>query len=120
MKLRIRSCLENGEYTFIKTVKKSITAIKRLETEGEITKAEYMQLLESDSPKKQLTKTRYCLDYENQCFEIDIYPFWTDKAIMEIELASEDDKITFPDCINIIKEVSEDKAYRNFSLAKPL
>ena len=27
--------------------------------------------------------------YENQYFEIDIYPFWDDKAIVEIELNDE-------------------------------
>lgn len=118
--IRIRSCFENGKHTYIKTVKKTITALKRLETEGEIMEDEYTRLLKGDTPKKQLTKTRYCLNYENQCFEIDIYPFWTDKAIMEIELSAEDDKIIFPDCIKIIKEVSEEKNYRNFSLAKPV
>ena len=34
--------------------------------------------------KKQIRKTRYCLTYESQYFEIDIYPFWNDKAIVEI------------------------------------
>ena len=34
---------------------------------------------------KQIRKTRYCLTYKNQYFEIDIYPFWNDKAILEIE-----------------------------------
>ena len=42
--------------------------------------------------------------YENQYFEIDIYPFWNDKAILEIELSDENTEIKFPKEINVIKE----------------
>ena len=119
-KMRIRSCLENGKYTYVKTVKKTVTALRRLETEGEMTETEYLALLNSDIPKRQLTKTRYCVNYKNQCFEVDIYPFWADRAIMEIELSHESDKIEFPEFITIKKEVSEEKTYRNFSLAKQI
>ena len=38
----------------------------------------------------------YYYQIENQYFEIDVYPFWSDKAIMEIELRDEDEKIVFP------------------------
>ena len=62
--------------------------------------------------------TRYCLTYKNQYFEIDVYPFWNDKAIMEIELRSETEPITFPDFIEVIKEVTDDEAYKNASLAR--
>lgn len=119
-KIRIRSLYENGEYKYIKTIKKSVTAIRRIETESSLTKEEYLALLESGVQKRQLTKTRYVLPYENQNFEIDIFPFWYDKAIMEIELDDEDDEIVFPEFIKIIREVTEEKEYRNFSLAKGL
>jgi CYTH domain-containing protein len=56
--------------------------------------------------------------YENQYFEIDIYPFWSDKAIMEIELSREDEEVRFPKCISIIKEVTDDDSYKNASLAQ--
>ena len=41
---------------------------------------------------------------------------------MEIELSDENAKITFPEKIKIIKEVTDDEAYKNASLAltKPL
>jgi CYTH domain-containing protein len=56
--------------------------------------------------------------YENQYFEIDVYPFWKDKAILEIELNDENTKISFPKEIKVIKEVTEDEAYKNASLAR--
>jgi CYTH domain-containing protein len=55
--------------------------------------------------------------YENQYFEIDIYPFWNDKAILEIELSDENTEIKFPKEINVIKEVTDDESYKNASLA---
>ena len=54
----------------------------------------------------------------NQYFEIDIYPEWQDQAIMEIELRTEDEEIRFPQGIEIIKEVTGDKGYSNYSLSR--
>ena len=51
-------------------------------------------------------------------FEIDVYPFWNDRAIMEIELDYEGQEIVFPPEIQIIAEVTADKRYTNSSLAK--
>ena len=66
----------------------------------------------------QIRKTRYCLTYESQYFEIDVYPFWNDRAILEIELSDENANIVFPEQIRVIKEVTDDDAYKNASLAK--
>ena len=67
---------------------------------------------------RPIRKTRYCLTYDNQYFEIDVYPFWKDKAIMEIELSNESAEIRFPDQIKVIREVTDDEAYKNASLAR--
>ena len=74
--------------------------------------------MEADTSRRQIRKTRYCLTYKNQYFEIDVYPFWDDKAIMEIELRDENIPIEFPERISIIKEVTDDEAYKNAQLAK--
>lgn len=74
--------------------------------------------MEADTSRRQIRKTRYCLTYDNQYFEIDIYPFWSDKAIAEIELRSEDTPIRFPKQLKVIKEVTEDVAYKNAALAR--
>ena len=75
-------------------------------------------LMDADTSRKQIRKTRYCLTYKNQYFEIDVYPFWTDKAIAEIELSDENAEIIFPKQIKVIKEVTDDDSYKNASLAK--
>ena len=117
--IRIRQRGEDGDYVYTKTIKTYVTDQKRIEQECKITKEEYLNLLmNADPTKKQIFKTRYCLVYENQYFEIDVYPFWDNQAIMEIELHTENQEIKFPPEIKVIKEVTNDKEYKNYSLAK--
>ncbi len=116
--IRVRQRGEDGGYTYFKTIKKKLDGMKRIETETRISKDEYHELLiDADESKKQIQKTRYCLTYKNKYFEIDIYPFWNDKAILEVELCSENEEILFPEFIKIIKEVTDDDSYKNASLA---
>lgn len=116
--LRVRQRGENGSYIYYKTLKRSLGGAKRIEIEERLNQEEYLRLLmEADPGKRPIRKTRYCLTWENQYFEIDIYPFWDDKAIMEIELAEETVDIHFPPQIKVIKEVTDDDSYKNASLA---
>ena len=116
--IRIRQRGQNGNFTYYKTTKQNISKMKRLETEKRISKDEYINLLlNADTNKRQIVKTRYCLMHQNQYFEIDIYPFWNKFAIMEIELRDENQKIHFPKQIKIIKEVTGDENYTNYAIA---
>ena len=109
----------NGKYTYSKTEKINVSDIKRIEKETRLTQEEYIQeLVNMDINKGQIIKDRYCLTYKNQYFEIDIYPFSNDLAILEIELNNELQEIEFPYYLDILKEVTEDPRYRNSNLAK--
>ena len=55
---------------------------------------------------------------EKQYFEIDVYPFWKDKAIVEIELSSEDQEVIFQPQLKMIREVTGEKEFKNASLAR--
>lgn len=116
--IRLRQRGENGNFVYFKTIKKKVNDIKRVEIESRLSKDEYLNLLmDADTSKRQIRKTRYCLTYKNQYFEIDVFPFWKDRAIIEIELSDENDNIEFPNYIKIIKEVTSDDNYKNISLA---
>lgn len=116
---RVRQRGIDGSYIYFQTTKKKVTGLKRVEVERRLSKDEYLRLLmDADPSCRPIRKTRYCLTFDNQYFEIDVYPFWKDKAIMEIELASENAEIRFPAQIRVIKEVTHDDAYKNASLAK--
>lgn len=117
--VRVRQRGADGNYIYFETIKKKVTDVKRVEIERRLSQEDYLKLLmEADTSKRQIRKTRYCLTYENQYFEIDVYPFWEDKAIVEIELSNEDTEIVFPEEIIVIKEVTDDESYKNASLAK--
>ena len=119
--IRLRQRGIDGHYVYFQTIKKDITPIKRIEIENRLTKDEYLKLLMSaDTSKRQIRKNRYCLTYKNQYFEIDVFPFWNDKALMEIELSDENSPIIFPDFIKIIREVTAESEYKNSSLAQNL
>ena len=116
---RIRQRGANGNFVYFYTHKKTLSGVKRMESEHRISKEEYLRLLmEADTEKRQIRKTRYCLTHDNQYFEIDIYPFWKDKAVVEIELNDENQTVVFPERLRIIKEVTNDPSYKNASLAK--
>lgn len=116
--IRIRQRGINGNYIYTQTIKRTVNDLKRIEIEKRLSKDEYLNLLmNSDTTKYPIRKTRYCLIYKNQYFEIDIYPFWDDKAIVEIELNNENQLIEFPNELKVIKEVTYDKKYKNSELA---
>lgn len=117
--VRVRQRGMDGNYIYFQTIKKKVSDVKRVEIEKRLSQAEYLRLLmEADTTKRQIRKTRYCLTFESRYFEIDVYPFWNDKAIAEIELSNENEEIVFPNEIKVIKEVTDDESYKNASLAK--
>lgn len=116
---RLRQRGIDGNYIYFQTTKRKVTEMKRIEVERRLSKDEYLRLLmDADPACRPIRKTRYCLTFENQYFEIDIYPFWKDRAILEIELADERAEIQFPAQIKVIKEVTEDDSYKNASMAR--
>ncbi len=116
--VRVRQRGIDGNYIYFKTTKRNVDDVKRIEIEKRLTKDEYlMHLMDADPTKRQIRKTRYCLTFENQYLEIDIYPFWDDQAILEVELSNENDPIHLPKEIKVIKEVTSDADYKNISLA---
>lgn len=116
---RIRSIKKGNETVYIKTVKTRISDIKRLEREWEITKTEFLNdLKEKQDGTNEIVKTRFVYEFGGLDFEIDIFPFWQNQAILEIELKSEEQSFVLPPFVKVIKEVTNDRRYNNFSLAK--
>jgi len=116
--IRIRQRGKEGNYIYSQTIKKIINNLKRIEVEQKLTKEEYLNLImQADTNKRQIRKTRYCFMYNNQYFELDVYPFWKDVAILEVELSSEEQEVEIPKQISVIKEVTDDINYKNSTLA---
>ena len=116
---RIRKRSHFGIPTYFETLKVRITESKCHEDEDVITEPEYEQLKLAADPKLHpIYKDRYVFSYGGKVLELDVFPFWDDKAFLEIELESEDDEYTIPPEIRIIEDVSDNKEYKNRHLAK--
>ncbi len=116
--VRVRQRGIGGSYVYYKTIKRG-TGLKRIELESRLTKEEYLTLLmDADPALRPVRKTRYCMTYGINYFEIDVYPFWHDKAVVEIELSDENAEVEFPKQLKVIREVTEDVDYKNAALAR--
>ena len=116
---RIRQVVSDGGIKYYKTFKRRLTELANEEDEGEIDQLEYIHLSQQQQPGcKPLAKTRYRIPYEGHILEFDIYPFWEDRAILEIELEHENEGAAIPEYVRIIRDVSTDPAYKNRSLAE--
>lgn len=118
---RIRRVTESGETRYYKTFKRRLTDLTAEEDEGGITRQEYEAFQrEVDPDRHPIEKTRYRIPCANQMLEIDLYPFWKDRAILEIELDNESQPVHIPDWLHIRKEVTADHRYKNVSLAQTI
>lgn len=116
---RVRSSRENGTVTYTFTEKRKITDLTRFEDEREISREEYEALLTTaDGDFDPIYKTRYCIEAGERVAEVDVYKDVSDFAICEVELCDENESVTLPDCITLIREISGEKKYTNRYMAK--
>lgn len=116
---RIRKRGSGEDAVYIKTVKIKINDLKRIEKETYLTESEYTDYLNrKECITGIISKDRYCIVYDDSYYELDVYPFWTDRATLEIELLSEEQPYKLPPFVRFIREVSYEPEYRNVALAQ--
>lgn len=122
---RVRKIEENGQIRYIYTEKRSIsanTAAVRQEDEWEIGAEEYAEKL--TEAFSQLSKVRHSFPYAGHTVEIDVYPYhiggdaMLGLAVLEVELADENEAIEFPSFIEILRELTGSREFSNKALAK--
>lgn len=118
-RVRRTDCGGIAVYTY--TAKKALSAMTRVELERAISREEYKTfLLRRDPQRRTIEKTRFAFPFGGRTVEIDVFPFWTKQAILEIELGSENEEVSLPPFVRLIREVTEDRAYTNAALAAAL
>jgi len=116
-RVRIRSF--EGKTVYTHTLKRRISGFTRSEDEREIDRQEYELLLKrADPARSSISKRRYCLDFIGHTLELDVFSFWGDRAILEIELHSEGELLYLPEELEIFREITSDRRYTNASLAR--
>ena len=117
--IRIRQRGVDGNYVYFMTRKRLIDGMQRIEMEERLSKNEYLELLmQADPDYRPIRKQRYCLSENGLYYNIDIYPQWNDQALMEIELYDRDEQVSFPEGIQVIREVTGEKAFTNPAIAR--
>ena len=118
-RVRLRTYADKTVYYYTKKIR--ISALSAEEYEREISKEEYeLLLLRRDKGRITIQKRRYTLPYGGHTLEIDVYPFWSHQAVLEIELENEDAPFSIPSELCVLREVSGEKAYKNALLAKSI
>jgi len=117
-KLRARTWTEDGITSYILTRKTKINDMIRKEEESQLTREEYDELIVSAVGNvRHIEKTRYCIPFDNKVVELDVFPFWSDKAIAEVELEAEDDELNLPGELKVLREITSEKSLTNYNLA---
>ncbi|MFA6158305.1 MAG: AAA family ATPase [Candidatus Paceibacterota bacterium] len=102
------------------TIKKPAADGARIEIERLIDAKEYLALLERADPKRRtIKKTRYCFVWNAQYFEADVFEgVHQGLYFLERERTSVNDRTVLPPFIDMVRDVTDDKSYKNSSLAK--
>lgn len=116
---RVRTRTANGTTTYTCTAKRCIDRMTAEENEQVISPEEYTALLEEADPAcRPIEKKRFCIPFGGRTLEIDLYPFWPDQAVLEIELPSPNAPFSLPPALTVLAEVTGNRAYSNHSLAR--
>lgn len=119
--IRIRKHTSRGVDSYFYTQKTKNNNVSRFEVEQKITKQEYDYLNNFADPNKEtIHKTRYYFVHNGQYFELDVYPFLKKYAILELELADENKPVQLPDYLTVVREITEESAYKNSNIASLL
>jgi len=118
---RVRHSRRGDGETWYYTEKLRLSERTRIEREREISPAEAAGLLaRADGERRPIEKTRWRVPYAGHTLEIDVFPFWTDRAFCEVELEREDEAVSLPPWITVLKEVTGDPRYTNSALAREI
>lgn len=120
--MRIRRSEENGTVVYHRNEKQRITDRVRIEREEEIDEKHFNILMGfADPALRIIEKTRWCVPIDGGLTaEIDVFPFWGDRAFCEVELPAADTPVTLPDWLEPVREVTDDKRYTNLALAREI
>ena len=116
---RIRKQKNGSEYLYFYTEKHLMADGTKWDTERPISQKEYKKYLREADPELQpVRKVKYRFNYGRQRFELDVYPFSREKAVMFAYAGEGVTDIVPPAEITILQEVTGNLEYKNRTLAK--
>jgi len=118
--LRVRKRGQNGSFLYYRTQKRDVTVGVRQEIEERITREAYEACLAfKEQGTRAIHKQRLCFVYKDQYFELDMIPHQSGILYMlELELTEQNQKVTLPPFLSVVKEVTDNPAYSNYALSR--
>lgn len=117
---RVRARGINNQWAYFHTIKEYVKPGVSIEREQIISEHEYSSyLVRRDTTLQPIHKIRYCFESDGQYCELDVFSgHRTGLVMLEIETAQEDMHASPPRYLSILKEVTDDRNYSNYELAK--
>lgn len=119
--IRIRQRGKDGHYIYFQKMERDPFSSAKVEIERRLDKDEYLKMLmDADTTMRQIRKTRYCFASGIQYVEVDVFPFWKDKAVLLVGVNDKETEIRIPEGIKVIEEITDNPDYRNIAIAARL
>ncbi len=116
---RIRKKEKNGNTLYYYSEATMLTPSTRIKKDRIISSGQYGDYSSEVDPNLHvIDKKRYSFYYNGLFFKLDIFDFDTSKALLGVQVPDNKEKISLPDFIHIIKDVSDILNYKNYYLAK--
>lgn len=116
---RVRRIETDAGVEHVETRKRARSGFTREEVERSIEAAEYERSLDEAEPSRQpVRKTRWVFPYAGHQLELDVFEVPAGVVLLEIELDSEDEPVELPPDLPVVREVTDDRAFLNWNLAR--
>ena len=116
---RIRRQKNGSDYLYFYTEKHTMADSTVWDTERPISGKIYLKyLLEADPNLLEVHKVKYRFNFGSGRFEIDIYPFSKEKAVLFEFVGDSAQEVELPPELEILREVTGDRNYKNKTLAR--
>lgn len=113
---RLRKRMLNNDITYYLTVQRKNESVNKIVVDKKISEKEYLRLNNYYDDNAAISKKRFSFIYDKQYFRLDVFQD-DNLAILEIEPAGDKKEIIIPNELCVIKEITNDKEYNNYSLA---
>ncbi len=116
---RVRRSECRGQVVYTMTTKRRVDDRTCYEDEQLLDQMSYLaHATEARLDSAPVEKVRYAVPYRGHIFEIDVYPFWSDYAVMEVELTDPNETFEIPPEVVVVREVTTDGRYKNTNIAR--
>lgn len=116
---RIRRRERNGDVMFVYSESNYISGNERIKVDRVLTERQYKDYGFQIDPDLNVTdKMRYSFINDDSFYKLDVYDFDQTKGILSTETRTDETEAKVPEYVRVIKDVTGDKNYKNYYLAK--